>query len=262
MRPLVVIPTYDEASTLAEVAHGALRADDRLELLVVDDDSPDGTGRIADQLAAGSDRVHVLHRPGKAGLGAAYRAGFGWGMERGYDAFAEMDADGSHDPADLARLLRALAGADLVIGSRYVPGGGVVAWPWQRRLLSRAGNRYARAATGLQVADATAGLRAFRRPVLEAIDVASLRSDGYAFQLETALRTWQAGFRIVEIPITFTEREAGASKMSRAVVAEAVWSVTGWGLAGPRGPSRVHPASVGVGPGAQASARLGQDPPS
>lgn len=244
MAALVVVPTYNEAASVATVVTGALGAGDGFDVLVVDDASPDGTGVLADRLAADSDRVHVLHRTRKAGLGPAYRAGLGWGLDRGYEALAEMDADGSHDPADLPRLFSALAGADVVIGSRYVPGGGVHAWPWHRRVLSRGGNRYVRAVTGLPVQDGTSGFRAFRPVVLEALGLRQLRSDGYAFQLETALQAWRAGFRIVELPITFTERRQGASKISRAVVGEALLRVARWGLAGPRGPARVHPGSV------------------
>lgn len=248
MRVLVVVPTYNEAASLGGVVEAALRADARVDVLIVDDASPDGTGQLADDLADARERAAVLHRPRKAGLGPAYRAGLAWGLRRGYDALAEMDADGSHDPGDLPRLLDALGGADVVIGSRYVPGGAVADWPWHRRLLSRGGNRYARAVTGLPVADATSGFRVFRRVVVEAIDLETVRSDGYAFQLETALRAWRAGFRIVEIPITFTERAHGSTKLSRAVVAEAVWRVAAWGLGGPRGPRRVHPDSVAAGP--------------
>lgn len=244
MRGLVVIPTYNEAASVVAVVRGALDAADGYDVLVVDDASPDGTGALADDLAAREARVHMLHRPAKDGLGPAYRAGLGWGLAHGYDALAEMDADGSHDPADLPGLFSALTGADLVIGSRYVPGGGVADWPWHRRALSRGGNRYVRALTGSHVRDATSGLRVFRRPVLAAIGLADLQSDGYAFQLETALRAWRAGFRVVEVPITFTERRAGTSKLSRIVVAEAVWRVTLWGLTGPRGPTRVHPSSI------------------
>ena len=232
VRALVVVPTYNEASSLADVVARALAVEaDRyaLHVLVVDDGSPDGTGRLADALAASDERVHVLHRPSKGGLGPAYRAGLGWGLARGYDALCEMDADGSHDPADLARLLQALEGADLVIGSRYVPGGAMRDWPRRRMALSSGGNRYVQLVTGMPVADATSGFRVFRRPVLEALRLETVRSDGYSFQLEMVLRTWRAGFRVVEVPITFVERRAGASKISRAIVAEAVWRVATWG---------------------------------
>ncbi|MPZ73296.1 MAG: glycosyltransferase [Nitriliruptorales bacterium] len=248
MRTLVVVPTYNEASTLPRVAErllGAAEASDHeITLLVVDDNSPDGTGDIADAIAAHDERVHVLHRPAKGGLGAAYRAGFAWGLRREFDVFCEMDADLSHDPADVPRLLAALAGADLVIGSRYVPGGGVVDWPWHRLALSKGGNRYVRAMTGMPVEDATAGFRAFRRHVLEELELDTVRSDGYSFQLEMALRTWRLGFRIMEVPITFVERSEGVSKISRAIVVEALWRVFQWGIQGPRRAQPVHARSV------------------
>lgn len=248
MRALVVVPTYNEAATLPRVTEklmaAAADAEDEISMLVADDNSPDGTGAIADELAAEYERVEVLHRPGKGGLGPAYRAGFAWGLERGFDALCEMDADLSHDPADVPRLLAALRGADLVIGSRYVPGGGVVDWPRHRLALSRGGNHYVRTMTGMPVQDATAGFRAFRRDVLEELDVSTIRSDGYSFQLEMALRTWRLGFRIMEIPITFVERTEGASKISRAIVIEAVWRVFQWGVHGPRTPAPVHPRSI------------------
>ena len=248
MRALVVVPTYNEAVCLPRVVSrlmaAAAETDDEIHVLVVDDNSPDGTGDIADALAAENERVDVLHRPRKGGLGPAYRAGFAWGLARNYDALCEMDADLSHDPADVPRLLSALRGADLVIGSRYVPGGGVVDWPPHRMALSKGGNRYVQTMTGMPVHDATAGFRAFRRAVLETIDLASVKSDGYSFQLEMALRTWRSGFRIVEIPITFVERTEGASKISRAIVAEALWRVVQWGVQGPRSPAPVHPRSI------------------
>ncbi len=230
MRALVIIPTYNEAASLRRVVE-AVRERSRAHVLVVDDASPDGTGDIADWLAERDYGVHVLHRDRKEGLGAAYRAGMRWALASGYEAIGEMDADGSHDPADVARLLAALGNADLVIGSRYVPHGGVRNWPWSRRLLSRAGNVYVRLCTGLPVNDATAGFRMFRRATLLALDVADLASDGYSFQIELALRAHTAGFRVVEIPITFVERTEGVSKMSRAIVAEALLRVPRWGLA-------------------------------
>ncbi|MDP8970991.1 MAG: polyprenol monophosphomannose synthase [Actinomycetota bacterium] len=252
MRALVVVPTYNESATLERVVARSLQAaaSDRmpaagsLEMLIVDDASPDGTGDLAARLSAAHTGVHVLHRPGKQGLGSAYRTGFGWGMERGFDVLCEMDADLSHDPADLPRLLRTLAGADLVIGSRYVPTGGVVDWPLHRRALSKGGNRYVQLATGMPVADATAGFRAYRRTVLEALDLTTIGSEGYAFQIEMALRSWRLGFRVMEVPITFVERSEGASKISRAIVAEALWRVLVWGLTGPRRPADVHPDSI------------------
>lgn len=243
-RALVVVPTYNERETLPEVIERILSAPVDVDVLIVDDGSPDGTGALADEYAARSERVCVLHRPGKAGLGAAYRAGLGWGLAQGYDVLVEMDADLSHDPAQLPALLAAADRSDLVVGSRYVPGGRIENWPRRRLALSAGGNRYVRAVTGMPVHDATSGYRAFRAPVLEAIGLAGLRSDGYAFQLETALLTWRGGFRIEEVPITFVERRAGASKISRAIVVEAVWRVLAWGLRGPRRAGRRHPASI------------------
>jgi glycosyltransferase involved in cell wall biosynthesis len=242
-RVLVVIPTYEERGTIVELVQAVRGLPTSPEVLIVDDASPDGTGELADELAAADDGVAVLHRAGKEGLGPAYRAGLAWGLERGYDVLVEMDADLSHDPFELPRLLAGVRSADLVIGSRYVPGGSVEAWPRRRLVLSAAGNRYVQLLTGLPVRDATSGFRAFRRPVLVAIEVEGLRSDGYAFQVETALRAWRLGFRITEVPIRFVERREGASKLSRRVVLEAIWRVPGWGVAG--GPPRArHPASV------------------
>lgn len=241
MRVLVVVPTYNEARTIGATVRG-LRAVG-VDVLVVDDASPDGTGAVAEALAADSG-TSVLHRPHKAGLGSAYVTGFTWGLAHGYDALGECDGDASHDPAALPALLWGLRGADVVIGSRYVPGGAVVDWPLRRRMLSRAGNRYVRACTGLPVDDATSGLRVYRREVLEAVDLPEVGSEGYAFQVEFALRAWRAGFRLVEVPITFTERRAGASKISRRIVAEAVWQVARWGMAGPRRGPAPHPASI------------------
>jgi glycosyltransferase involved in cell wall biosynthesis len=231
---LVVIPTYDERGTIAELVAAVRASRHQPEVLVVDDASPDGTGQVADRLAADDPGVHVLHRVGKEGLGAAYRAGLGWGLARGYAVLVEMDADLSHDPRDLPALLDAVAHADLVIGSRYVPGGRVERWPWRRRVLSRGGNAYVRWWTGLPLADATSGFRAFRREVLTTIGLSASRSDGYAFQVETALRAWRAGFRVEEVPIRFVERREGASKLSRRVVLEAVWRVPRWAFEGRR----------------------------
>lgn len=228
-RVLVVIPTYDERDNLPGVVarlHAALPAAD---VLVVDDASPDGTGELADGLAAADPRVHVLHRPAKEGLGAAYRAGFGWARERDYGVVVEMDADGSHAPEQLPALLAALEGADVALGSRWVPGGTVVNWPRTRELLSRAGNAYVRLALGVPVRDATGGYRAYRRHVLDSIDLSDVASAGYCFQVDLVWRAAQAGCRVVEVPIRFVEREHGSSKMSRAIVAEALWRVTVWG---------------------------------
>ena len=266
MKTLVVVPTYNERATITAVAERLFAATGALpvHLLIVDDASPDGTGAVADTLAGADDRVFVLHRRRKGGLGSAYIAGFRWALARDYDAVGEMDADLSHDPADVPRLLACLQGADLAIGSRYVPGGAVVAWPAHRRALSRGGNLYVRLATGMPVADATAGFRLFRRRLLEGIDLEAVRAEGYAFQLDMALRAWRDGYRIVEIPITFTERTEGASKMSRAIVGEALWRVLVWGLQGPRRPGRLNPASMGAtgsGPTAASPAQQGPGNP-
>ena len=230
-RALVVIPTYDEIESLPVVVAGVRAAAPDVDILVADDNSPDGTGALADQLAATDDHVHVLHRPGKQGLGAAYLAGFAWGMHRGYDVLVEMDADGSHRPEDLPRLLAALSDADLVIGSRWVNGGQVENWPRSRELLSRGGNTYTRVMLGMPVHDATAGFRAFRRSTLEAIDLDTVESQGYCFQVDLTRRVVAAGLTVKEIPIVFVERRLGDSKMSRGIVAEALWRVTVWGVA-------------------------------
>lgn len=228
-RVLVVVPTYNEAENVEVIAERLLAAVPTAHLLVVDDNSPDGTGAIADRLAA-DERVHVLHRTGKDGLGAAYVAGFAWAREQGYDVVVEMDADGSHAPEQLPRLLAALEHADLVLGSRWVEGGKVVNWPRSREVLSRGGNAYARLMLRLPLRDATGGYRAYRREVLDALPLAQVASHGYCFQVDLAWRTWQAGYRVVEVPITFVERERGESKMSRAIVLEALWKVTLWGV--------------------------------
>jgi dolichol-phosphate mannosyltransferase len=229
-RVLVIIPTYNERETVRPAVRRVLDALADADVLVADDNSPDGTGEIADELASHEPRVHVLHRPGKAGLGAAYLAGFRWGMGRGYDVLVEMDADGSHPATALPDLVAGLADADLVIGSRWVPGGAVSNWPRSREVLSRGGNQYVRAMLGIDVRDATAGFRAFRRSTLDAIDLDTVRSQGYCFQVDLTRRVVDAGLRVVEVPITFVEREQGESKMSRAIVAEALWRVTVWGV--------------------------------
>lgn len=229
-RVLVIIPTYNERDTVRLAVHAVRGALPSADVLVADDNSPDGTGDVADELAGGDDQVHVLHRPGKQGLGAAYLAGFRWGLGRGYDVLVEMDADGSH-PADvLPALVAALQDADLAIGSRWIPGGAVRNWPRSREVLSRGGNLYIRGMLGIDVQDATAGYRAFRRSTLEAIDLETVRSQGYCFQVDLTRRVLDAGLRVVEVPITFVEREQGESKMSRAIVAEALWRVTVWGV--------------------------------
>ena len=234
----VIIPTFNEAENLEEIVGRVRAAVPAADILVADDNSPDGTGEIADKLAAGDEHVHVLHRPGKQGLGAAYLAGFGWALDRGYGAVVEMDADGSHDPAELSALLAALADADLVVGSRWVRGGTVRNWPRSRELLSRGGNAYARVMLGLSVHDATGGYRAYRAATLNDIGLHSVRSQGYCFQIDLTLRAVRAGMKVVEVPITFTERAHGNSKMSRAIVAEALWKVTEWGVTGRVGRGR------------------------
>ncbi len=230
-RTLVCVPTYDEIESLPRLLDRLLAARDDVDVLVVDDSSPDGTGEYADARAADEPRLHVLHRAGKQGLGAAYLAAFDWGLQHGYDVVCEMDADGSHSPEQLHRLLDAVAaGADLAIGSRWVPGGEVVNWPASRRLLSRGGNAYTRLALGIDVNDATAGYRAFTAHALRAIPLADVASAGYCFQVDLAWRAVRAGLDVVEVPITFVEREAGASKMSSGIVREALWRVTVWGV--------------------------------
>jgi dolichol-phosphate mannosyltransferase len=229
-RVLVIIPTYQERENIEPVVGRVLASVPDAHILVVDDGSPDGTGKIADAMADDDARVHVLHRAAKGGLGAAYIAGFDWALDAGYDVLVEMDADGSHAPEQLPRLLDALDHADLVLGSRWVPGGSAVNWPRRRELLSRGGSLYSRLALGIQVRDATGGYRAFRRGVLENIDYAAVASQGYCFQVDLARRAIDGGHRVVEVPITFLERERGESKMSGAIVREALWRVTQWGI--------------------------------
>ncbi len=230
MTVLVIVPTYNERDNLEIIAGRLHEAVPDAHLLVVDDNSPDGTGAIADDLAAQQEWAHVLHRADKEGLGAAYVAGFGWAKERGYDVVVEMDADGSHAPEQLPLLLAALEHADLVLGSRWVDGGAVVNWPRSRELLSRGGNAYTRLALGLPLKDATGGYRAYRREVLDTVLASGVASQGYCFQVDLAWQIWRAGHRVVEVPITFVERERGESKMSRAIVVEALWRVTVWGF--------------------------------
>ena len=227
---LVIIPTYNEAENIEIVVERVRRAVPEADILIADDASPDGTGEIADRLAAADDHVHVMHRAGKQGLGRAYLAAFAWAHERSYDAVVEMDADGSHQPEDLPRLLDALADADVVIGSRWVKGGTVVNWPVHRLLLSRGANLYTRIAIGMPIKDATAGFRVYRMAALSKMELETVASQGYCFQIDMALRAYRSGFRIVEVPITFVERERGASKMSSAVMREALWRVTSWGV--------------------------------
>ena len=225
-RALVIVPTYNERENIARLIDNVLAQDPRLEILVVDDGSPDGTADIVDRMIAVSTRVNILRRPRKMGLGTAYVAGFRWALERGYDFVFEMDADFSHDPSQLPEFLRAIQSADLVLGSRYRDGKvSVVNWPISRLILSYFANVYARRVTGLQVWDATGGFKCFRRSVLEAIDLSEVRSNGYAFQIEMSYRAVRRGFRIVEIPIVFVDRTEGTSKMSKTIVREAVWMV-------------------------------------
>ncbi|MFI6316141.1 polyprenol monophosphomannose synthase [Nonomuraea sp. NPDC050556] len=232
-RVLVVVPTYNERENLPLIAARVRAALPEAHLLVADDSSPDGTGQIADELAAADDHIHVLHRPGKQGLGAAYIDAFRWAMHEGYEVLVEMDADGSHQPEELPKLLEALGeGADLAIGSRWVPGGKVVNWPASREFLSRGANVYVRLMLGLPVRDATAGFRAYRAATLEKIGLSDVESQGYCFQVDLTLRTARNGLRIAEVPITFVERTIGHSKMSRKIITEALWRVTVWGVTG------------------------------
>ena len=231
MRVLTIIPTYNEIESLPKTLQRLRAAVPDSDVLIADDNSPDGTGDYADGIAAVDPQVHVLHRKGKEGLGAAYIAGFRWGLERDYDVLVEMDADGSHKPEQLPLLLAAAEdGADLVIGSRWVPGGSVVNWPLHRKILSRGGSTYSRLMLGVKVRDITAGYRAFRRTTLEKLDLGAVESVGYGFQVDMTFRVARLGLQIREVPITFVEREFGASKMSGNIVFEAMANVTKWGL--------------------------------
>ncbi|MEU0449845.1 polyprenol monophosphomannose synthase [Streptomyces tendae] len=227
---LVIIPTYNEAENIKAIVTRVREAVPEAHVLVADDNSPDGTGKLADELAAADDHVQVMHRKGKEGLGAAYLAGFRWGLEHGYGVLIEMDADGSHQPEELPRLLTALKGADLVLGSRWVPGGRVVNWPKSREIISRGGSMYSRIALDLPLRDITGGYRAFRRETLEGLGLEEVASQGYCFQVDLARRAIKAGYHVVEVPITFVERELGDSKMSRDILVEALWRVTTWGV--------------------------------
>ena len=225
---LVIVPTYNERENLPRMIEWVLVQGPQFEMLVVDDGSPDGTGAIADEVAAREPRVHALHRPRKMGLGSAYLTGFRWALERGYTHVFEMDCDFSHDPNHLPKFLEAMesSGADLVLGSRYRKGKvTVVNWPMTRLILSYTANLYARAVTGLPLDDSTGGFKCFARRVLESLDLAAVQSNGYAFQIEMSFRAWKKGFRIIEIPIVFTDRAEGESKMSKGIVREAVWMV-------------------------------------
>jgi dolichol-phosphate mannosyltransferase len=229
-RVLVIVPTYNESENIDALIDAVMALDDSFDLLIVDDGSPDGTGEKAQRRAERSERIHVLRRDRKQGLGRAYISGFSWGLKQNYAALVEMDADFSHDPAVVPTLAGALGEADLVIGSRYVPGGAVEGWSRGRHALSRAGNVYARWMLRFRVTDSTSGFRCYSRAVLESIDLDQVSSEGYAFQIDMTHRTANLGFRIKEVPITFRERRQGYSKMSRAIVAEALWSVTAWGF--------------------------------
>jgi dolichol-phosphate mannosyltransferase len=233
---LIIIPTYDEAQNIEDIVFRSLLHVPNGHVLVVDDGSPDGTGVLADRMAGDDLRVHAIHRKGKLGLGSAYIAGFEWGLARGYEILVQMDADGSHPPETLPELIAALANGnssvprvDLVIGSRWIDGGSVMNWPRSRQLLSRGGNLYARMALGIKVRDATAGYRAYRADLLRGIDLSTINSYGYCFQVDLTLRTLAAPSSIVEVPIVFRERERGESKMSRSIVLEAMVKVTIWG---------------------------------
>jgi dolichol-phosphate mannosyltransferase len=241
---LVIIPTFNERENLPLILQRLHQARPDVHVLVVDDSSPDGTGQLADELAsADPERIHVMHRTAKDGLGAAYLAGFGWGLSRQYPTLVEMDADGSHAPEQLDRLLDAVdAGADLAIGSRYVDGGTVRNWPWRRVALSKIANTYSRVMLGLGVHDITAGYRAYRREVLEKIDLDAVDSKGYCFQIDLTWRTVSNGFVVVEVPITFTERELGVSKMSGSNIREALVKVAQWGISGRLNRNRAVPA--------------------
>ncbi|WP_209021799.1 polyprenol monophosphomannose synthase [Nocardioides sp. 503] len=230
-RVVMVVPTYNEADNLPWIIQRLRRAQPDVDVLVVDDRSPDGTGEIADALAAQDPQVRVLHRATKAGLGAAYVEGFGWALEQGYDVIGEMDADGSHQPEQLHRLLAALREADLVVGARWIPGGSVVNWPWTRQALSRGGNLYVRLLLGIPVRDATSGFRLFRRSTLEKIDLRAVRSTGYVFQTDLVTRALHAGLTVREVPIEFVERVRGDSKMTGDVARESLLRITQWGVA-------------------------------
>jgi dolichol-phosphate mannosyltransferase len=229
-RIVIVVPTYDEADNITPLVDRLRSAVPAADILIVDDGSPDGTGAIADDLADRDSQVRVVHRTAKEGLGAAYLHGFRVALEQGYDVIGEMDADGSHQPEQLPRLLAALEHADLVLGSRWVPGGSVVNWPWTRQALSRGGNLYTRVLLGIPVKDATGGFRLFRRTTLEKIDLAGVESVGYCFQADLAWRAVEAGLRVVEVPIEFVERVRGESKMTPDVAAESLRRITAWGL--------------------------------
>jgi len=224
-RALIIFPTYNEKENIEKIVGAVLKIDERIHVLIVDDNSPDGTGDIADRMAADNSRIYALHRPGKAGLGTAYIHGFKWAIEQKFDYIFEMDADFSHGPEFLPAFLTAIEDNDLVLGSRYISGVNVINWPMSRLLLSYFANVYSRLVTGIPVRDATGGFKCFRREVLEAIDLDRIKSNGYTFQIEMTMRAWVRKFRIKEIPIVFTDRMHGTSKMSKKIVREAIWMV-------------------------------------
>jgi dolichol-phosphate mannosyltransferase len=230
LKTLVIMPTYNEIESLPITLNAVLAATDEVDLLVVDDGSPDGTGAWADNLAATNNRVFVMHRAEKNGLGAAYLAGFAWAFERGYEYVVEMDADGSHRPQDLPKLLAKKEQADLVIGSRWVAGGAVENWPWYRELISRGGSTYSRLMLGVSIRDVTAGFRVYRSTFLQQLDLTDINAKGYGFQVEMSWRSSKAKARVIEVPILFVERTLGASKMSSSILLEALWLVTKWGF--------------------------------
>jgi dolichol-phosphate mannosyltransferase len=241
---LVVIPTYNEAENILAIVDAVAAAVPEASVLVVDDGSPDGTAKLVEEAAAVNPRLHLVQREGKQGLGPAYINGFRWGLAHGFDFLIEMDADFSHDPAAIPDLLDAIADCDVAVGSRYIRDGGVEGWSRGRHLLSQGGNVYARAVLGFGVKDSTSGFRCYRRSVLEAIPLGEVRSSGYAFQIDMSYRAWKLGFRIREVPITFRERSRGASKMSKAIVGEALVAVARWGLADLVRRRRRHAATV------------------
>ena len=236
-RILVIIPTYNELDALPKILARVQGSVPAAEMLIVDDNSPDGTGKVADEWASEHAEIHVMHRMGKGGLGAAYLAGFAWGLQQGFDVLVEMDADGSHQPEQLPSLLAALEYSDLVLGSRWVDGGGTENWSRNRQLLSKGGNYYTKVMLGINIEDATGGYRVFTAKALRALDLHEVASQGYCFQVDLAWRAMQRGLVVTEVPITFVEREVGNSKMSRKIVVEALWRVTMWGL-----DRRVHKA--------------------
>jgi glycosyltransferase involved in cell wall biosynthesis len=246
MRTLVVLPTYNEIENVEPMLRTLRKVAPQCDILVVDDASPDGTAALAEEVAQEVGQITVLRRANKSGLGGAYRSGFAWGIDQGYDHFVEIDCDFSHDPRALPSLLSAAEDHDVVIGSRYVPGGHIPQWRLSRRMLSRGGNQYASIMLGLDVADSTAGYRVYSKDVLEEIDFRTVKADGYGFQIEMTYRAKRVGASIIEVPISFTDREHGESKMSQAIVVEALWLVTKWALERPFGGGAVKPKAVKI----------------